>query len=251
MITYPLHSRFILIASAISLLLLCVVSPSGFSQLSTIVMQDDFHYKTDNIDGHSPTKGSESWRKWYAGVVSADGNMAAIVTEAGKAEAEEGHAKASYPFDLTENTLYTLKVTFKFKPVKPGEGGWVGFGFGTDQSGGANNEGGDTKNTCWMMLSPMVEASEGAISHGYVEAEEVGNTVIPADDYNFPITAKVTWNTRTGEVKYYINNQVQLDWTPKKLTASESGNRIFLEGLNTCNSTKVTNVTLSAEPAKK
>jgi len=205
-------------------------------------MQDDFHYKTDSIDGHSPAKGAEAWKLWVdQGVISTDGTQASLITNGGKAGAG-GHVRVTYPFDLAGGTLYTLKVTFQFKPVQSEKVGWAGFGFGNGENGSPDNE-------PWLFICPQRESSDDSGAKGLASHQEAGSTTIPAADFSLPITAKITWNTSTGEAQYCINNQVESEWT-RKIPVSSDRFNVFLEGA-TCGAVNVTNITLTAEPAKK
>jgi len=208
----------------------------------TVIIQETFNHKTDDIDGLSPTKGIESWKKWYDGVISSDGTQASLITSG-----SESQARATYPFDWAENTIYTLTVTFKVKPKEKDEGSWVGFGFGIGENADTDN-----LNMPWMLIWVPMQVSDDARSNGMVGAKEVGQTAIPASDLAAPITAKITWNTHTQDVNYFINNEAQLDWT-QKVTPSDNGNgyRIFFAGMGYCNTVKVTNITLTSEPIKK
>ena len=225
-------------------LILLAASLAGASllQAQTVIMQEKFNQKTDDIDGFSPTKGAESWKKWYDGVISSDGTEASF-----KTSGSDSQARASYPFDWAENTIYTLTVTFKFKLKEKDENGYVGFGFGRGENADIENS-----DMPWMLICVPMQASDDARSNGMVGAKEVGQTAIPASDLAAPIMAKMTWNTHTQDVKYFINNEVQLDWT-QKVTPADNGNgcRIFFVGMGSCNTVKVTNVTLTSEPVKK
>jgi hypothetical protein len=212
-------------------------------QAQTVVMQDDFHYKTDGMDEHSPIKGTETWKFWSdEGTVITDGTQASFITNDGKA-GEGGQVKISYPFELAGNTFYTLKVTFQFKPTKSEKGGWMGFGFGSGENGVAENE-------PWLFVDTQRESSDDAFSHGMIGQKETGSMIVSADDYTHPITAKITWNTGTGEVQYYVNEQVQLDWTQKS-PATGGQYSVFLDGMCCGAGVKVTNITLTSGPAKK
>jgi len=206
-------------------------------------MQDNFHYKTDSIDGHSPTKGNEAWKLWFdVGTVATDGTQASLTTNNGK-EGDEGHVKISYPFDLAGDTLYTLKVTFQFKPKHTENGGWAGFGFGSGEDCNSEKE-------PWMFVDTQRESTDDTFCHALVGQNELGGVVMHADDYARPITAKITRNTSTGETQYYINDEAQVDWT-QKLPASIGRYAIFVEAMNCGTAVKVTNITLTAEPVKK
>jgi len=244
MITYPIRIRSLLGTCAIALLLLCFTSPSSLLQAQTVVMQDDFHYKTDNIDGHSPAKGVEGWKFWSSeGTIVTDGTQASFITTGGKA-GEEGQVKIYYPFDLAANTIYTLKATIQYKPTQSEKGGWMGLGFGAEENG-------QTENEPWMFVDTQRESSDNGFAHGLVGQKEVANgTVVTANDYSFPIVAKITWNTSNGEVQYFLNDQVQSDWT-QKLGPSSGRYSVFLNAMSSGQGVKVTNVSLTSEPAKK
>jgi len=226
------------------LLLLCgLLAWAPVSRAQNIVMQDGFHSKADTIDNLSPTKGKETWKLWSdQGAITIDGTQASIVTDSGKSGAG-GHVKASYAFDLAADTLYTLKVTFKFKPTGQDKGGWAGLGF-------ANGEAGNSENEPWLFIDTQNQATDDTFSHGLLGQKEIGNTVLPAADYAAPITAKITWNSSTGEALYSINDQVLTDWTQKVVPAAGRFN-VFLEAMSVGDSVKVTDVTLTSETPKK
>jgi len=80
--------------------------------------------------------------------------------------------------------------------------------------------------------------------------KETGHSTISASDFSLPVTAKITWNTRTGEVQYFINNEIQAGWT-QKVQPSGDAYRVYFGGMGYCSTVKVTNITLTSEPAKK
>jgi len=228
-------------------MMLCASLACGsLLQAQTVLMQDDFHYKTDDLDGHSPAKGTEQWKVGAVkGVVSTDGSQAVIITGEGKRGQETGSVRASYPFDGAPNTLYTLSVTFKFKPMNESQDCWGGFGFAYPE----NNITGP-----WMLIRPQEnpESEGGAVAFGGGEGKEdvtAGDMRLASEEMSVPVKAKITWNSSTGEAHYYINNELKMDWA--QTTPFPTGQvSAFFQGFQAGDSVKVTNITLTAEPVK-
>lgn len=219
------------------MILFASLSWASLSQAQTVVMQDDFRKKADSIDGLAPTMGKETWRIGYDGVISTDGTQATMETHA------DNQAKATYSFELAGNTIYTLKITYVFAPTKKDIGTWIGFGFGAGDDA-------DISNSPWMMISPQTESSDEELAKGLVGLKESGNMAVPAADYSAPITLKIKWNTGTGEVQYFVKDEFQPDWT-QKVPPSGSDYKVYIGGMGYCSTSKITNITLTAEPAKK
>jgi len=221
---------FLMILSALLVL-------TSLLQAQTVVMQDDFHNKTDSIDGLSPTKGRETWKIAYDGVISTDGTQATLEMHT------DNQVKATYPFELAGNTIYTLKITYKFTPTKTDMGTWVGFGFGAGEDA-------DITNTPWMMISPQTNLEDEQLAKGLVGLKEAGVMTVSPADYAAPITLKIRWNTGTGEVQYFVKDEIQPDWT-QKVPPSGSDYKVYIGGMGYCGTSKITNITLTSEPIKK
>jgi len=207
-----------------------------------VVLQDNFTYKTPNIDGHATTTGPGLWESNSSeSSISTDGTQALI--SLGNGKVGEGQITANCRFSLNPNTIYTLKVTFKIKSLNSeGKDVWMAMGF-------SNPEGGESDDP-WVLIRPArTDADEGVMVALHKRGEEpFGEVRIPAADFTVPLVASIKWNSSTGKTQYFLNGTLQ-DYEGK--TTLPTGDRnIFFQGWQCGNLISVTNVTLTAEPIK-
>jgi hypothetical protein len=213
---------------------------------STIAMQDNFTYVSPSIGGHAPTTvaGSGWGGNWATnlsnGSISASGTQAVIITGSG-VSGSSGNAIASYAFNASPNTFYTLRTVLNFTgPIGAGHDCWGGFGF-SNSTGGGNN----SQNTGpWMLIRPQGVLTDNPQTAGFIGNQSLASGSAAAANYSAPIAATITWNSSTGEARYYMNDLLQ--WTGTT-TLPNGQLYVYFQGFQTGTAVNVNTIVLTAQ----
>ena len=165
--------------------------------------------------------------------VSTDGTRAIVCVNAGTPGS--GSVMASLPFAPAADTLYVLEASYAFtEPVKADA--WMGTGFCD----------GDGRKGPWMLVRPpKSEVADGqtvGFTGGDLRTACHGTVYAPL----YPeVTAALVWNTRTRDVRFYVNNILQ---GSLKLAEPPDVGRVFFQGFQTGAAVTVRSIRLSAQP---
>lgn len=188
------------------------------------VVEDTFS-RSGLLDGSSPDRGEARWS--VTGKVVIEDNQARFTSNA----ASKGtNTVASYPVKLAPKKIYTLSAT-----LSESEGGWLALGFGTEKPGALPG------GYAWMLQHPsdLVEIFRGPGSQG-------GSLYSSAANANTKKTRfKITLNTDTKEVSFYVNNVLKAQETIADLPEIT---HLFLHGRDVTGS--VSHFRLEDEPSR-
>jgi hypothetical protein len=213
---------------------------------SGITMQDNFTNVSASIGGQAPSGvfGSGWSGNWVTntsiGTISTSGSQAVIVTGNG-VSGTNGNAIASFPFTVTPNTFYTIRTAFAFAgPVGSGPDCWGGVGFSNSTSGGNTSQ-----NTApWMLIRPQGLSTDNPATVDFIGNQSLASGTVPAASFALPVTATVTWDTSTGEAKYYVNDLLQATGT----TALPSGKcYAYFQGYQTGTAVSLNTIAMTAQ----
>jgi CubicO group peptidase (beta-lactamase class C family) len=202
----------------------------------TAIVHEDFRQPAPNLAGTAPAIGTGTWSVSGTAdcTISAGGSQGVITTGGG--ETGKGNIQASLPFAAQPGKLHALMAKFHFdRPVK-GDA-WVGVGF----CDAAGNKG------PWMLVRPQESDVADGEMVGFtgndLQVACRGTAYAPL----YPdITATVTWDTRTNEFRYYVNNLLE---GSAVLAAPRAVERLFLQGYQTGGTVTVKDIRLTVEPA--
>jgi len=215
------------------------------AQLSLIGMRDSFDYTVSNIDQHAPDVAPPGY-KWTTNSdtgssVAAAGTQANLIVNNGTLGAQ--NAIANFAFAPNGGTFYTLRIIYNFNSYVASTDCWAGFGLSTNAGGGyqSGNIG------PWMLIRPQPSAGTTAGAAAFIGTTQKGSSWSPpASYYAGPITATVTWNTSTGEAKYYINDLLQ--WTATTTLPSGQTYYAYFHGYHTGSAVSVHGIALTSQP---
>lgn len=203
--------------------------------LGLVQMLDNFDYTAADLNNQTPSR-TLAGAKWTTNngtgcSIAATGTQANITAASGAA------AYAHIPFIPSPNTFYTLRTTFKFNGYAGGTNCDVSVGFETDGQ------------TCgpWWDLCPQSGTGNNPTAIGRLGGGWNGTMSIPASYFSAPITATLTWDTSTGEARFYLNNIYQPNMTGT--TPILPGlYRAFIYSYQTGTLVSVKNVVLTSQP---
>jgi CubicO group peptidase (beta-lactamase class C family) len=202
----------------------------------TVLLKEDFHRAAPSLAGQAPAVGTGTWSLSGSGdsTLAASGSQGVMTVGGG--EIGKGSVRASLPFTPQAGMLHALMVTYHIsRPVHADA--WVGTGFCDAAS----------REVGWMLVRPQdSDVSDGHMvgftGHELQVACE-GTVYAPL----FPdITATVTWNARSNEFKYYVNNILQGSGVAASAPAPA---QIFFQGFQTGGAVTVKEVRLTVQPA--
>ena len=201
----------------------------------TAIVQEDFRQPAPDLAGTVPTVGTGAWSVSGAAdcAIRVSGSQGVITTGGG--ETGKGTIQASLPFAAQAGKLHALMVSFHFSQPVKGDA-WVGVGF-CDAAG---------KKGPWMLVRPQdSDVADGQIvgfTGNDLQVACRGTAYAPL----YPdITATVTWDTRTHESRYYVNNILQ---GSAVLAAPPAADSLFFQGYQTGRTVTVKDVRLTVEP---
>ena len=201
-----------------------------------VLVRDQFSTAAASLDNQHPATG---WGAWKVGAngnsgILLDGTLAAIQTNGGTPG--RGTAVASLPFELKADAVYALMVSYHFsQPVKTDS--WAGLGF-CDAKG---------RKGPWMLVRPpKSEVADGQAVGFTGDPRKACSGTVYAPWYPH-ITAAVVWDTRSREIRYYLNNMLE---GSVALVSDPTVDHIFFQGYQTGSTVTVKKVLLTVQPAR-
>jgi CubicO group peptidase (beta-lactamase class C family) len=202
----------------------------------TPLAHEDFRHAAPTLNGQAPTLGQGVWA-----VSGGDDNTVGVadsqgLISTGGGQTGKGSVEARLGFAPPADKLLALMVTAHFSAPVHGDA-WLGVGF--CDAGGHKGP--------WMLVRPQDSDVADGQMVGFTNQELTVACWGTAYGPFYPdLTATMTWNTRTNEFQYFVNNILQGRAT---LPAAPKVDHLYFQGFQTGKVVTIKDVILTVQPA--